>query len=376
MVHFRLKEEGEKFFRSMAKRLGQSWKPTWRDSATDRDFQRQMAIHRDHADALEALLTHYPWIVYFGFSFWRKLLIQVWTKPSTSFPTTVLPQLTAGSQKTSLGRTEFGVLGALSKFSSNFLPRIYLKRSVPLAATHWQRVVPAHNSAWWTAPAANVGQFLRGLIVADQVDVLRILVEDLQLDISTTAAWRYFGPTSEASPHSLLWTSMDHVPAPSNRIPMFLLRQRGANPHEDEPNVGFGGATNRDTLLHTAARGGCEDVTSTLLNVSQIDVNACGADDGTALHLAAKYGHPKVVSLLIEKYNADVEAQDTHGNTPLYLAVTFCQLKIVSLLVEFGANVQAENRRGVSPLQMTMNYTSINRETFGKIRAILQPSAK
>ncbi len=115
----------------------------------------------------------------------------------------------------------------------------------------------------------------------------------------------------------------------------------------------------------------------------------------TALHLAVrnegmknkKHG-PKVVEFLLEK-GADVNAKNRAGQTPLHLAVTYCpeliklllekgadvnardisgsialfarnaDLEIVQLMLNYGLNVNNIDKRGETPLNQAINYNNI-----------------
>ena len=74
------------------------------------------------------------------------------------------------------------------------------------------------------------------------------------------------------------------------------------------------------------------------------DVNAVStAEQLTALHAAAAKGHAKLVALLIKR-GANVEAEDKAGVTPLVLAVHERCEKCVLALIEGGAKVDEARR--------------------------------
>ena len=59
----------------------EEWKAIWkgdRQSSQRYDPTHSYGIEQATADALETLILHYPWIVYLGYSLWRKCLIRVW----------------------------------------------------------------------------------------------------------------------------------------------------------------------------------------------------------------------------------------------------------------------------------------------------------
>ncbi|KAL7924341.1 hypothetical protein ACQKWADRAFT_267042 [Trichoderma austrokoningii] len=71
--------------------------------------------------------------------------------------------------------------------------------------------------------------------------------------------------------------------------------------------------------------------------------------DVTGLAIASYLGHEAIVKLLLEK-GADKEAKDNEGQTPLFLAATYGQEAVVKLLLEKGADIEAKDNKGQTPL--------------------------
>ena len=86
------------------------------------------------------------------------------------------------------------------------------------------------------------------------------------------------------------------------------------------------------------------------LIASGLDVNAPDNDSWTPLHFAAQANCLEVIMLLIEN-GADIEASEINGNTPLWVATMNSNenSQVVTALVNAGADPDAKNIHGVSP---------------------------
>lgn len=120
-------------------------------------------------------------------------------------------------------------------------------------------------------------------------------------------------------------------------------------------------ATNRpweddesNTALHCAAADGDDVAVQYLLG--QCRVNEKNSRGFTPLHLAVLYGaryQGRTVSSLI-KAGADVNAEDNFGQTPLHLACR--SLNCCELLLAHGATLNVRTGKGVTPLHLAVSY--------------------
>ncbi|MDH3525030.1 MAG: ankyrin repeat domain-containing protein [Acidobacteriota bacterium] len=133
--------------------------------------------------------------------------------------------------------------------------------------------------------------------------------------------------------------------------------QRGTSVHDSDMD-------GRTALIHAILDSEHDLGTIRCLLDLGSDVNHADAGQNwTSLAFAARDQKPDVVRLLLD-YGADVDPRDAFGNTPLWRAVFELRedTQVVNLLLTHGANPNAENTSGVSPLDLA--------ETTGKTARI------
>ncbi|WP_265030421.1 ankyrin repeat domain-containing protein [Wolbachia endosymbiont (group B) of Athalia cordata] len=115
------------------------------------------------------------------------------------------------------------------------------------------------------------------------------------------------------------------------------------------------------------------------------DINANSFDGSNLLCLVSGSGYIELAKLLIEK-GANVNAQDNEGKTPLHLAVSSSNLdiigvpifirrlidgedenvnlqdNIVEILIEKGANINIQDNEGKTPLHLAVSNSSLGAE--------------
>jgi ankyrin repeat protein len=108
--------------------------------------------------------------------------------------------------------------------------------------------------------------------------------------------------------------------------------------------------------LHEAIRAGNTTEAINLINEGD-DIHVVNKYGGTPLYCAAYYGYFDLVKLLVER-GADIEAGDHMGYTPLHMSLYNDEYNtdVVKLLVERGANLEAAHQGcGITPLHMAVN---------------------
>ena len=122
-----------------------------------------------------------------------------------------------------------------------------------------------------------------------------------------------------------------------------------------------------DTALHLLIRQGGRknlNLVREILNTIDVDVNKY---DHTLLHEAASHPNPAAVIMLVDEFKANVNAVDSREPiifpTPLHLAAFSGYIQTISALVDRGADTNATNSRGETPLQMAKAHGEAFHET-------------
>ncbi|KAM4651101.1 E3 ubiquitin-protein ligase MIB2 isoform 2-T2 [Discoglossus pictus] len=119
------------------------------------------------------------------------------------------------------------------------------------------------------------------------------------------------------------------------------------------PNIDFTVQNNQgfNLLHHSALKGNVLALRKILERARQL-VDSKKEDGFTALHLATLNNHQEVVEILSKEGRCDVNLRNNRNQTPLHLAVTHGHINLVELLVREGANVNAEDEDGDTPMHI------------------------
>ncbi|HYW45332.1 MAG TPA: ankyrin repeat domain-containing protein [Bryobacteraceae bacterium] len=141
-------------------------------------------------------------------------------------------------------------------------------------------------------------------------------------------------------------TLLHAASAQGNRTMVELLLRLGA-----DPNAPDGGSHTPLYCLaneYKAPDGG--DVVRALRQRGA-NVNASGgAKRCTALHMAARRGNLEIAEALLD-CGADIDARDSLGDSPLRRSVNCDQIQVTSLLLARGADVHSTGSKGLTPLR-------------------------
>lgn len=116
------------------------------------------------------------------------------------------------------------------------------------------------------------------------------------------------------------------------------------------------GSKSSEELLTAADRGKIREVEKLLS--AGVDVNIKDSDGRTALHHVVRGGavfrRPKIrnhIIHLLKQHGADLDAKTNGGDTALHFAVMFGRRAEAAMLIAEGADVDADNSDGTTPLE-------------------------
>jgi ankyrin repeat protein len=141
---------------------------------------------------------------------------------------------------------------------------------------------------------------------------------------------------------------------------------------EQRPNLKIA-FESKENCLHVATSTGKLHFVNSLLSRCGDDdfVNAQTKTGQTALHIAVTLGHMFLVDVLVDA-GARLEIRDINGDTPLIAAVLANNADISKRLIMRAANVNAQNRDGMTALHLAAS--SGNHDTVGDILKLAIPS--
>ena len=117
-----------------------------------------------------------------------------------------------------------------------------------------------------------------------------------------------------------------------------------------------------DSLLSLACDRGNADIVRLLLDHGA-DVNDGNNEwEETPLHAACLHDHTDIVKILLSRTNCEINAMDDRRRTPLHNACRRRHAGVARLLIEKGADVEARDEFGFSPLDHAFGLSGEGRE--------------
>ena len=132
----------------------------------------------------------------------------------------------------------------------------------------------------------------------------------------------------------------------SDAMCKFLIL-RGAAVNPGKPQI--------ETPLHRAVAEGNMGMIKNLVE-NGAHINRADEDGYTPLHMAIKYNQPKAAAYLLEHGSFVNIPDNTLGNCELHLAAMRGSEEMMEQLIEAGADVNARNHEGKTPLDLALYY--------------------
>ncbi len=111
-------------------------------------------------------------------------------------------------------------------------------------------------------------------------------------------------------------------------------------------------------LIEAVQRAKLADVEKALQDGADVEFKG-GVNESTALIIASgKYSSAKIIALLLEN-GADVNATNRYGYTPLIVAARDGRADIINQLLEAGAEIEAQGQGGHTALSEAVRHGNL-----------------
>lgn len=156
---------------------------------------------------------------------------------------------------------------------------------------------------------------------------------------------RNFHPLQQHHTHAQGWTALHSAVSCGHEAVAQVLLAAGACARQKT-------AQGRTALHYAASKGAAGVVEELVRHGAEVDARDCTGS--TALHRAAGTGHVAVLRILAERCGAALDVKDGQGHTPLAVACVSGHPAAARYLAGRGADVEAEDREGETPLSLAV----------------------
>jgi ankyrin repeat protein len=127
------------------------------------------------------------------------------------------------------------------------------------------------------------------------------------------------------------------------------------------------------TPLHIAAMHGQVNAIEILVKLKPDLLKVRDQDNRTPLHFAAMHGQVNAIETLVKLKPDLLEAREQDNRTPLHFAVIYSEVNTIETLAKLGANLEAQDNTGLTPLRWAEKYGhDIHIKILGDLKAIHQ----
>ena len=112
--------------------------------------------------------------------------------------------------------------------------------------------------------------------------------------------------------------------------------------------------------LLIASHSGSLDVVKLLVRAGA-GVRVADPEGATCLGLASDAGHTETVRYLVGLKEMDVDHTDVYGQTALHYAVELGHVDVVQVLIDAGADVEARDKKGSSPINFSGTFIIVKK---------------
>lgn len=125
--------------------------------------------------------------------------------------------------------------------------------------------------------------------------------------------------------------------------------------------------------MHQVMAIGNKTLIDCLINQFKADIHVKTHKQLSIMHCAAQHytGYLSIL-ILAKQHDFDVNVRDEIEATPMHFAILKCEFKNVELLIKFGADLDAQDNLGQSPLHIAVMRIGQDPDSFDEYKNIIK----